>query len=152
MSILLYCFPDFWGLQNYTELWMLLKYVSRGVYGQNVIPSKFICCFCSVTNSYPTFCDNFLWPHGLQHTRLPCPSLSSGACPNSHPLSWWCHPTISSTSLYLFQHQGPFQWVSSLHQVVKGLELQLQHQFFQWKFRVDFLYDWLVWSPLKSLL
>ena len=37
-----------------------------------------------------------LWPHGLQHTRLPCPSLSPGFCSNSCPLSWWCHPTISS--------------------------------------------------------
>ena len=40
---------------------------------------------------------NSLWPHGLQHTRLPCPSPSSGTCSNSCPLSWWCHPTISSS-------------------------------------------------------
>ena len=38
-----------------------------------------------------------LWPHGLQHTRLPCPSLSPGVCSNSCPLSRWCHPTISSS-------------------------------------------------------
>ena len=38
-----------------------------------------------------------LWPHGLQHTRLPCPSPPPGACSNSCPLSWWCHPTISSS-------------------------------------------------------
>ena len=38
---------------------------------------------------------NYLWPHGLQHPR-PCPSLSPGVCSNSHPLSQWCHPTISS--------------------------------------------------------
>ena len=35
-------------------------------------------------------------PHGLQHARLPCPSLSSGVCSNSCPFSQWCHPTISS--------------------------------------------------------
>ena len=35
--------------------------------------------------------------HGLQHTRLPCPSPSPRACPNSCPLSRWCHPTISSS-------------------------------------------------------
>ena len=40
---------------------------------------------------------NSLWPHELQHTRLPCPSLSPGICSNSCPLSWWCHPTISSS-------------------------------------------------------
>ena len=38
-----------------------------------------------------------LWPHGLQHIRLPCPSLSPGVCSNSCPLSRWCHPTISSS-------------------------------------------------------
>ena len=37
------------------------------------------------------------------------------------------------------QHQGFFQWVSCSHQVVKVLELQLQHQSFQWMFTVDFL-------------
>ena len=37
------------------------------------------------------------WPHGLQHTRLPCPSPSPGACSNSCPSSRWCYPTISSS-------------------------------------------------------
>ena len=40
---------------------------------------------------------NFLWPYGLQHARLPCPSLSPGVCSNSCPLNRWCHPTISSS-------------------------------------------------------
>ena len=38
---------------------------------------------------------NYLWPHGLQHTRLPCPSLYPGVHSNPCPLSRWCHPTIS---------------------------------------------------------
>ena len=38
-----------------------------------------------------------LWPHGLQHTRPPCPSSSPGACSSSCPLGQWCHPTISSS-------------------------------------------------------
>ena len=38
-----------------------------------------------------------LWLHGLQHTRLPCLSLSPGACSNSCPLSLWCHKIISSS-------------------------------------------------------
>ena len=37
-----------------------------------------------------------LQPHGLQHTRPPCPSPTPGVYPNSCPLSLWCHPTISS--------------------------------------------------------
>ena len=38
-----------------------------------------------------------LWPHGLQHTRLPCPSPTAGTYSNSGPLRQWCHPTISSS-------------------------------------------------------
>ena len=38
-----------------------------------------------------------LRPHGLQHARLPCPSLSPRVCSNWCPLSQWCHPTISSS-------------------------------------------------------
>ena len=38
-----------------------------------------------------------MWPSGLQHTRLPCPLPTPGACSNSCPSSWWCHPTISSS-------------------------------------------------------
>ena len=40
---------------------------------------------------------NSLQPHGLQHARLPCPSLYPRACSNSCPLSQWYHPTISSS-------------------------------------------------------
>ena len=85
-------------------------------------------------------------PHELQHARLPCPSPSPGACSNSCSLSQWCHPTISSSAalcppaLSLSHHQSLFQWVGSLHQVAKVLELQLQHQSFQWIFRIDFLW------------
>ena len=60
----------------------------------------------------------------------------------SHPLLSPSPPTCS-----LSQHQGLFQWVSSLHQVAEILELQLQHQSFQWIFSVYILLDWLVWSP-----
>ena len=56
------------------------------------------------------------------------------------------HPLLSpSPAFNLSQHQGLFQWVSSLHQVAKVLELQPQS--FQWIFRTDFLQGWLVWSP-----
>ena len=38
-----------------------------------------------------------LQPHGLQHARLPCPPPTLRACSDSSPLTWWCHPTISSS-------------------------------------------------------
>ena len=62
-----------------------------------------------------------LQPHGLQHTRPPCPSPTPGACSNSRSLSWWYHPTTSSfvisshPAFNLSQRQGLFQWVSSLY-------------------------------------
>ena len=66
------------------------------------------CCFrCSVVSGS-------LPPHGLQHSRLPCPSPSPGACSNSCPLSQWCHPTISfsvipfSSCLQSFPASGSF--------------------------------------------
>ena len=43
-----------------------------------------------------------LWPHGLQHARLPCPSPTPGAYSNSYALSWWCHPTVSSSVIPFF--------------------------------------------------
>ena len=53
---------------------------------------------CSVTKSYPSLWD----PHGLQHTRLPCPSPSPGVCSHSCPLRQWCHPTTSSLVTLFF--------------------------------------------------
>ena len=96
---------------------------------------------------------NYLLPHGLQHTRLSCPSPSPGACSNSCPLiSDAIQPSrpllFPSPSAFNLSHlQGVFRWVDSSRQVTRVLELQLQHQSFRWKFRVDFLWDWLVWSP-----
>ena len=55
-----------------------------------------------------------LWPHGLQHARPPCPSLTLEVYSNSCPLSRWCHPTISSSvvpfssHLQIFPASGPF--------------------------------------------
>ena len=95
--------------------------------------------------------------HGLQHTRLPCPSSTPRAYSNWCLSRWWCHPIISSSGIPLLlllafnlsQHQSLFNWVSSSHQVVKVLEFQLQHQSFQWLFRTDFLWDGLIGSPCR---
>ena len=52
--------------------------------------------FSSVQFSHSVMSDS-LRPHGLQQARPPCPSPTPGVYPNSCPLSWWCHPTISSS-------------------------------------------------------
>ena len=58
-------------------------------------------CISRVEFSRSVLSDS-LWPHGLQHTPLPCPSPTPGVYSNSRPLSRWCHPTISSSVVPFF--------------------------------------------------
>ena len=51
---------------------------------------------------------NSLQPHGLQHTKLPCPSPAPRAYSNSCPSSQWYHPTISSSVVPFFSRFQPF--------------------------------------------
>ena len=51
---------------------------------------------------------NSLWPHWLQHARPPCPSPTPRVYSNSRPLSWWCHPTISSSVIPFSSHLQSF--------------------------------------------
>ena len=106
---------------------------------------------------------NSLWPHGLQHTRLPCPSPTPGVCSNSCPLSWWCHPpscpllSPSPSAFSLSQQQGLFLSVSSWNQVAKVLELQLSISSSNEcpgliSFRIDWFDIVAVQGTLKSLL
>ena len=117
------------------------------------------CCCCSVALLCLTLCDpmdcsspGFPVLHHLPEVAQTHVHWVGGAIQPSQPLASPSSPTFNHS-----QNQGLFQWVDSSHQVVKVLELQLQHQSFQWIFRTDFLYDWLVWSlavqgTLKNLL
>ena len=103
-----------------------------------------------------------LWPCGLQHVRLPCPSLSLGACSNSCPLSRWCHPTISSSvipfsCLQSFPASGTFSMSRSLHQVAKVLSFSFSiSPSNEYSGLMSFRMDWFnllaVQRTLKSLL
>ena len=105
-----------------------------------------VCCCCSVTKSCLTLCDPM-------DSSTPTPLSSTTSC---HLLKFMSiESVILSNSLifclplsFCFQYfpaSGSFQWVHSLHQVAKVLELQ--HQSFQWIFRTDFHYDGQVGSP-----
>ena len=96
--------------------------------------------FSSVAQLCPTPCDpiDCRMPGFPVHHQLPELAQThvhqvSDALQPSYPLS------SPSPAFSLSQHQGLFQWVSSSHQVAKVLELQLQHQSFQWIFSIDFL-------------
>ena len=97
-----------------------------------------------------------LWTYGLHHTRLPYLSITN---------SWSLFKLMSIESMMSYNHlilgcpflllpsifcnyRGLFYWVGSSHHVAKLLEFQLQHQSFQWIFRIDFL---LVLTGLISL-
>ena len=95
----------------------------------------------SDAQSYPTLCKrmdcstvDFPVHHQHLETAQTHVHWVSDAIQPSHHLSSPFPPAFN-----LSQHQGLFHWVSSLHQVAKALELQLQHQSFQWIFRTDFL-------------
>ena len=98
--------------------------------------------FSSFAQSCPTLCDpmNHSTPGLLVHHQFPGFSHTRV----HHPLSSPSPPPIS-----LSQHQSLFQWVSSLHQVAKGLKFQLLYQSFQWTSRTELL-DGLVGSPCSQ--
>ena len=84
----------------YLSEWQIYKYYGRDD-------------FSSIQFSHSVMSDS-LWPHGLQHTRPPCPSPTPRAYSNSHQSSRWCHPTISSSvvpftsRLWSFPASGSF--------------------------------------------
>ena len=105
--------------------------------------------FSSVAQSCPTFCNpmDCSTPGLPVHHQLPEFTQTHVHWVNDAIQPF--HPLLSPSppALNLSQHQGLFKWVSSSHQVAKVLEFQLQHQSFQWIFRIDFLSDGLVGSP-----
>ena len=77
-------------------------------------PKCQVCFDCDISQFSCSVMSDSLQPHGLQHSKLPCPSPTPGACSESCPLNWWCHPTISSSvipfsCLQSFPASGSFQ-------------------------------------------
>ena len=105
----------------------------------------------SVQFSCSVMSDSFAAPQTIAWQTSLCFTVSwsllklrsiESVMPSNHLVQ--CCPFLLLPSI--FPNQGLFQWVSSSHQVAKVLELQLQHQSFQWIFRTDFLDDGLVGS------
>ena len=125
-----------------------------------------MCCYfyCKVQFSCSVL-SNSLWPHGVQHSRLPCPSPTPRACSNTshvHQVSHAIQPSHSQLSpsppaFNLSQHQGLFQWVSSSHQVAKYWSFSYNiSPSNEYSGLVSFRMDWLdllaVQGTLKSFL
>ena len=125
ISIPLHIYPEIRLLDHVVVLFL--------INGETVILFSIVAVpiYIHTYSHYPDFCQQFVvshlllllsqsvlsdssWPHGLQHTGLPCPSLSLRVCWNSCPWSRWCHPTISfsaasfSSCLQSFPASGSF--------------------------------------------
>ena len=94
-----------------------------------------------------------LWPHGLQHARHPCPSPTPRVCSKSCPLSWWWHPTISSSiipfssHLQSFPESGSFPMSQFFISGGPSIGVSASAQSFQWILRTDFPQYVLIGSP-----
>ena len=119
--------------------------------------------FSSVQFSHSVVSDSW-WPHGLRHTWPPCPSPTPRAYPNACPLSWWCHPTISSSvlpfsyCLQSFPASGCFpvsQFFESGDQNIGSFSFNISPSN-EYSGLISFRVDWLdllaVQGTLKSLL
>ena len=130
---------DNWESSGWGSLWILGP--GEPALGQAKILFPYSVLFCSVTKSCLTLLNpmNYSTPgfpvlHYLPELTQTQVHWVGDAIQPSHPLSY-----PSPLVLNLSQHQGLFQWVSSSQKVAKVLELQLQHQSFQWIFKTDFL-------------
>ena len=88
-----------WSLPQATLLWITVKEMEtrRQVEWHGDCSPWGITHYLYFSQFSCSVMSHSLQPHGLQHARLPCPSPTPRACPNSCPLNWWCHPTISSS-------------------------------------------------------
>ena len=106
---------------------------------------QLLSCVRLFATPWTTACQASL-PFTIFWSLLKLTSIES-VMPSNHLI---LHLPPSPPAINLSQLQGLFQWDGSSHRVAEVLKLQLQHQSFQWIFRVDFLKGWLVWSSLLT--
>ena len=104
---------------------------------------------CSVMSSS-------LWPHGLQHARIPCPSPTPSAYSNSCPSSWWCQPTISSSvvpfssHLQSFPESGSFQTSQNFASGGQSIGVSASASLLSMNIQDWFPFRWTGWFSLES--
>ena len=111
-----------------------------------LVPIQFSCSVMS----------DSLWPHGLQHTRLSCPSPTPGVYSNSCPSSLWCHPTISSSvvpfssRLQSFPASGSFQMSQFLALCGQSIGVPASASVLPMNIQDWFPLRWTGWISLQS--
>ena len=109
----------------------------------------------SVQSSHSVMSDS-LWPHRLQHARLPCPSPAPRAYSNSCPLSRWCYPTISSSvipfssCLQSFPASGSFPMTQFFTSGGQSIGVSASASVLPMNIQDWFPLRWTVWNSLQS--
>ena len=99
---------------------------------------------------------NSLWPHGLQHTTLPCPLPNPRPYSNSCPSSWWCHATISSSvipfssQLQFFPASGSFQTSQFFTSGDQSIRVSASASILPMNIQDWFPWEWTSWISLQS--
>ena len=99
---------------------------------------------------------NSLWPHGLQHARLPCPSPTPRDYSDSCPLNRWCHPTILSSVVPFFSHlqsfpaSGSFQMSQFFASGAQSIRVSASASVLPINIQDSFPLGWIGWISLLS--
>ena len=150
----------------FTHVHLSLEYFSSdGFTRVNLITFTFLslfqACFSDVISnsqfsSVHSVVSNSLLPHGLQHTRFPCPSPTPGTYSNSYPLSQWCHPTITSSvvpfssCIQSFPALGSFQMSQFFTSGVQSTGVSASASVLPMNIQDWFSIGWTGWSSLQS--
>ena len=119
------------------------------------LPSVFCSIFLICQFGHSVLSDS-LWPHGLQHSRVPCPSPTPWTCSNSCLLSQWCHPTISSSvipfsfCLQSFPASGSFPMIQFFISGGQNIGASASASVLPMNIQDWFPLEWTGWISLQS--
>ena len=143
-------------LSDFHFTWLHEKYSPRKIHQAWVIVIWKTECLQSVSQSGLSVVSNYLQPHGLQHTRPPCPSPTPGVHPNPSPSSQWCRPTISSSvapfssCLQSFLESGSFQMSQLFASGGQSIGVSASASVLLMNIQDCFPFGWTDWISLQS--
>ena len=141
--------------------WRFRLHLTTIIYNtlRNIFPPTYLPEFLIIFfqfSSVQSIMSDSLWPHGLQHARPPCSLPTPGVYPNSWPLSWWCHPTISfsvvpfSSRLQSFPASGSFQMSQLFASGGQSIGVSASTSVLPMNTQDWYLLGWTGWISLQS--
>ena len=129
-------------IKERVKIWWDESVVEMRKFSVSFVDEITLCFCCQFSRSIMS---ESLQPHGLQHTRLPCPSPTPRAYSNTCPSSRWCHPTILSSvipfssCLQFLPASGSFPWSQFFASSGQSIGVSPSASVLQWIFRTIFL-------------